>query len=301
MRISKLFRRASIPCAGVALGFAALGNLLQSYAEAFHILCGLISLFFVVLLIGKLLVDGKSLRKAMGNPIQASVAGTLSMAIMLLSTYIAAQAHVVAFVIWVAAVYAHITLIVWFTRQYFLKSFKLERVFASYFIVYVGIVVASVTAPAFGMQSFGNVAFWFGLACFVALLFPVTKRYVQVKETPQAALPIFCIYAAPASLCVAGYVQSGQPEVFAAGICPSCYCKLHLCGRTPQAAKASEASFLSELCLVHLSLCHQRYRDEAGGRGVSEGGHVDCLAGSGGDRRDGACGCTLPLCGAALL
>ncbi len=151
MRISKLFRRASIPCAGVALGFAALGNLLQSYAEAFHILCGLISLFFVVLLIGKLLVDGKSLRKAMGNPIQASVAGTLSMAIMLLSTYIAAQAHVMAFVIWIAAVCAHITLIVWFTRQYFLKSFKLERVFASYFIVYVGIVVASVTAPAFGM------------------------------------------------------------------------------------------------------------------------------------------------------
>jgi exfoliative toxin A/B len=212
MRISKLFRRASIPCAGVALGFAALGNLLQSYAEAFHILCGLISLFFVVLLIGKLLVDSKSLRKAMGNPIQASVAGTLSMAIMLLSTYIAAQAHVMAFVIWIAAICAHITLIVWFTRQYFLKSFKLERVFASYFIVYVGIVVASVTAPAFGMQSFGNVAFWFGLACFAALLFPVTKRYVQVKETPQAALPIFCIYAAPASLCVAGYVQSGQPR-----------------------------------------------------------------------------------------
>ncbi|MCC6099666.1 MAG: hypothetical protein SOI23_03385 [Atopobiaceae bacterium] len=57
-----------------------------------------------------------------------------------------------------------------------------------------------------------RVIFWFGLACFVALLFPVTKRYVQVKETPQAALPIFCIYAAPASLCVAGYVQSGQPR-----------------------------------------------------------------------------------------
>jgi len=38
----------------------------------------------------------------------------------------------------------------------------LKKVFASYFIVYVGIVVASITAPVFGKQSLGEIIFWFG-------------------------------------------------------------------------------------------------------------------------------------------
>ncbi|MFC2704410.1 MAG: TDT family transporter [Olsenella profusa] len=206
-----LLKRVSIPFAGVALGFAALGNLLQSYSEVLRGICGVLSLVFIVLLVGKLVVDAAGVRKALDNPIQASVAGTFPMALMLLSTYIAPLVHGFALALWVCAVALHLVLIVWFSLK-FLRKLELKTVFASYYIVYVGIVVASVTAPAFGMEAFGNIAFWFGLVCLVALLVLVTVRYVRLPEVPEPARPVFCIYAAPTSLCVAGYVQSGQPK-----------------------------------------------------------------------------------------
>ena len=42
----------------------------------------------------------------------------------------------------------------------------------------------------------------------------VTVRYAKYKEIPNPAKPLFCIYAAPASLCVAGYVQSVVPKSY---------------------------------------------------------------------------------------
>ena len=113
------------------------------------------------------------------------------MAFMLLCTYIAAVAYGFALFIWFAAICAHIALIIWFTKRYFLDGFALKKVFASYFIVYVGIVVASVSAPVYGMQTLGNVAFWFGLICFILLFVLVSWRYVKIPEPTQPRVPSF--------------------------------------------------------------------------------------------------------------
>jgi exfoliative toxin A/B len=50
--------------------------------------------------------------------------------------------------------------------------------------------------------------------CLVALLVLVTARYVKVPNVPDPAKPLICIYAAPASLCLAGYVQSVTPKSY---------------------------------------------------------------------------------------
>lgn len=42
----------------------------------------------------------------------------------------------------------------------------------------------------------------------------MTVRYVKYKEVPDPAKPLICIYAAPASLCIAGYVQSVTPKSY---------------------------------------------------------------------------------------
>ena len=85
----------------------------------------------------------------------------------------------------------------------------------SYFIVYVGIVVASVTAPAYEKAaSIGTAAFWFGFVTLILLLLLITYRYVKFKEVPDPAKPLICIYAAPTSLCIAGYVQSVMPKSY---------------------------------------------------------------------------------------
>lgn len=204
-------KKVPIPLCGVMLGLAALGNLLQSFSEGIRYLCGIVAAFLLVLILLKLILFPQMIKEDLKNPIMASVAGTFSMALMLLSTYVKPFIGQAAFIIWIAAIILHIILIVWFTVK-FIAKLQLPKVFASYYIVYVGIAVAAVTAPAYEQLGIGSAAFWFGLITFVLLFILVTIRYTKCKEVPEPAQPLICIYAAPLSLCIAGYVQSVTPK-----------------------------------------------------------------------------------------
>lgn len=208
-----LIKKIPVPICGVALGCAALGNLLQSYSETLRIICGAVSALFLLLFVIKVIAFPKLFAEDMANPIMASVSGTFSMALMLLSTYIKGYlgAADVAFAVWAIAIALHVALIVFFTAK-FAVNLKLKAVFASYYIVYVGIAVAAVTAPVYEATTIGAATFWFGLVSFVALFVLVTMRYVKLPDVPEPAKPLICIYAAPMSLCLAGYVQSVMPK-----------------------------------------------------------------------------------------
>lgn len=202
-----MLKKLPLPVTGVALGAAALGNLLESYSSGVRLFCGGVSLVLLVLVVLKILLYPGQFREDMQNPIMASVFGTFSMHLMLLAGYAKPFLGSAAAVIWYVGIVIHVCLILYFTAK-FIRKLALEKVFASYFIVYVGIVVASVTAPAFNAQAVGQAAFWFGFVLLLGLLVLVTWRYLKRKEVPAPAQPLFCIYTAPASLCLAGYMQS---------------------------------------------------------------------------------------------
>lgn len=202
-----MLKKLPLPVTGVALGVAALGNLLESYSAGVRLFCGGVSLVLLLLVICKILLYPGQFREDMQNPILASVFGTFSMHLMLLAGYAKPFIGTAATAVWYAGIVIHIGLILYFTAS-FMRKMALEKVFASYFIVYVGIVVASVTAPAFHALAVGQAAFWFGFAMLLVLLVLVTWRYLKKKEVPAPARPLFCIYTAPASLCLAGYMQS---------------------------------------------------------------------------------------------
>lgn len=206
-----IIKKVPIPFCGVMLGFAALGNLLQSYSEGIRYACGIVAAFILVLVLLKLIMFPQMMKEDMKNSIMASVSGTFSMALMLLSTYVKPFIGTAAKYIWFFAIALHIVLIVYFTVKFVVKL-DLTKVFASYYIVYVGIAVAAVTAPAYEQLAVGTAAFWFGFVTLIALLILVTIRYVKCPNVPEPAQPLFCIYAAPTSLCIAGYVQSVTPK-----------------------------------------------------------------------------------------
>lgn len=209
--MKKIIQKVPVPLCGVMLGFAALGNLLQSYGEGIRYACGIVAAFLLILVLLKLILFHGMVKEDLQNPIMASVAATFPMALMLLSTYVKPFIGMFAKYIWVFAIILHLVLIIYFTMKFIVKL-QMPKVFASYFIVYVGIVVAAVTAPAYEALSIGTAAFWFGFVTLLVLLLLVTIRYVKFKQIPEPAQPLFCIYAAPTSLCVAGYVQSVTPK-----------------------------------------------------------------------------------------
>lgn len=86
--MKEMIKRVPIPLCGVMLAMAALGNLLQSHSEQLRSVCGVIAGILLFLVILKLVLFPKAIMEDLKDPIMASVSGTFSMALMLLSTYV---------------------------------------------------------------------------------------------------------------------------------------------------------------------------------------------------------------------
>lgn len=209
--MNAILKKYPMPIAGLILGLAASGNLIQSYGEIYRSMFGIISAILYVLMLVKLVKFTAGVKENLQNPVVASVFPTLSMATMLLATYLKPLSQPLSLALWVAGLVLHIVLILWFTKK-FVLSFKIKQVFPSWFIVYVGIAVASVTAPAFKMNNIGQMAFWFGLVTYLVLLPIVAYRVIKIKEMPEPTLPTLVIFAAPASLLLAGYMNSFETK-----------------------------------------------------------------------------------------
>lgn len=208
-------KRVPLPLCGVALGLAALGNLLAAYSPYLKIFCGVLAFVGILFVTCKYLTMPDAFVTDMKNPVTASVSGTYTMTLMLLAGYIKPILPVFAMILWYVAIVLHLVLIVYFTLNFILKikiPDDLMKVVASYFIVYVGIVVASVTAPAFNNIILGKICFLIGFVLYIPLFFYVSFRYIKLGNKKIEAKALACIYAAPASLCVAGYISSFEQK-----------------------------------------------------------------------------------------
>ena len=206
-----MIKKIPIPICGVILGLFGLGNLLQSYSEGVRMVCGIVATLLAVLFVISVCADWGKFKENMKNPIMASVFCTFPMALMLFSTYFKPWLGSGSRIIWYLAIILHVVMIVYFTKEFILK-FDLKTVHASYYIVYVGIAMAAMTAPAYEATGLGMITFWFGFISLIALLIIVTRRYTKLPAPPDPAKPLICIYAAPASLCIAGYIQSASSK-----------------------------------------------------------------------------------------
>ena len=206
-----LLKKTPLPFCGVALGLAALGNLLSTYPNGATIkaVCGTISALILLWLLVKFVTNFSAFTEELKNPIMGSIIGTYCMALMILGGYKWPNAEV-GKVIWFIGLILHVILIIYFTKEFVFK-FGIKKVFTSWYIVYVGIVAMNINCADFGMQELGKIVFWFGFAATIVLLVLVTYRYLIIKDFLPPAIPLFCIYTAPVSLCLAGYMNTFNP------------------------------------------------------------------------------------------
>ncbi|MDR2570959.1 MAG: TDT family transporter [Oscillospiraceae bacterium] len=201
----------SIPMAtcGLSLALAALGNLLLPipYGQTIRYICGFLSFIVLIIFLSKIIFDFPHAKEELKTPIPLSVLPTATMAIMLLCTYIRQYTGYFAISIWYVAVIVHICLILLFIKR-FCFNFKLSTVFPSWFIVGVGLVTISVTAPVMGAVLIGQIAFYIGFAQYFIVLTLVLLRMTKVPIFPEPARKTIAIFTAPMSLLVVGYFNS---------------------------------------------------------------------------------------------
>lgn len=230
-----LIRRIPVPTSALALGLASLGNLLAPYSETVRLVCGGLSALLALLVILRIAIDFKGVFAECENPATLAVLPTLFMALMILSTYLKPYASGVAFAVWAVALGLQLAVTLLFIRRHVL-DFAIGRVLPSWFIVFVGYVVASVTSPAYEMQGLGRVLLYAGLMGYVAVLVTVLRR-LRTTELPAPALPTLAIFAAPVSLCLAGYLavtENRQPAVVYALLAVSVVSLLFVLSRLPR-------------------------------------------------------------------
>lgn len=207
-----IVKKTPVPITGLILALFALGNLLQSIHPILKTIAGIIGGILYVLFLLKVIFDFASVRAEMQKPPVASVVPTITMATMLIATYIKPLSAVLAQAFWWIGVIGHALLIVYFALK-FVRHFDIKSVFPSWYIVFVGISVAGVTAPAVGQLTIGQLSFWFGLAAFVILVPTVLYRIWHIKGMPPPTLPSLVIVAAPGSLLLAAYMNAFPEKI----------------------------------------------------------------------------------------
>lgn len=206
-----IIKKIPIPIAGVALALASLGNIYMKVNPLLRHVFMIPAIITIILLTIKFIILRDAVKENLQNPVVASVLLTYSMAIMIISTYIKTFNPTISLYVWYLAIAIHLALVVWFTYT-FIYNFQLKRFFPSYFIVYAGIVVASVTAPAFNNLRIGQYLFWFGFVTYMIVLPIVIYRLYKHRDIPTPAIPTLVIFTAPSNLCLAGYLTSFQDK-----------------------------------------------------------------------------------------
>lgn len=197
--------------AGLILGIFALGNLLASHGDLYRMICGGIGLILYIIYVAKLFTDREKLSEELQNPIVATVFATFPMATMLLAGYLAPFSQRIAYYLWMFALVFHGLLIIWFVMSVVIKK-DIKTVFPTWFIMFVGIVVASVTGKMFGMEVVAQRCFWFGLICYIILIPIVCYRVFVIKNIPEPALATLVVFTAPGGLLLAGYMNAFETK-----------------------------------------------------------------------------------------
>ena len=203
-----IIKNLPLAITGLILAILSLGRIFADFSNIFFIM-GSILIFLVLL---KLVLHFKTFKNELNNLIALSTFGTFSMALMLLSTYLKPLllplSQIIAFGIWILGIIIHLSILAIFTRRYVIDKFDIENVFATWWIVYIGITMAAITAPAYDLQQYGFIFFGIGFILMIPTLILISYRYLKFTAIDDKNKPFICIYTALFSILIVGYVNA---------------------------------------------------------------------------------------------
>lgn len=203
-------RRQPFAMAGLILALGSLGNLVQSYGAGLHLALGALALLLWLTYTLNLVLNYSAFKEEMTLPLPASVFPSYAMAGMVLSTYLKPLLGLpLAFAegLWYLALTLNLYLLIRYSLRY-LPQFKIETVFPSWGVVFVGFAVGSVTAPVYGNYGLGQSLFYLALIGAFAVMPFMLYRVYALRDLDPSAQQTIAILCAPFSLLLAAYINS---------------------------------------------------------------------------------------------
>ena len=203
-----IIKNLPLAITGLILAILSLGKIFADFSSIFFII-GSILIFLIFL---KLVLHYDIFINELNTLITLSTFGTFSMALMLFSTYLKPLflplSQSIAFGIWILGIIIHLSILIIFTKNYVIKDFDIETVFATWWIVYIGITMTSITAPAHNLQQYGFIFFGVGFILMIPTLILISYRYLMFTAIDDKNKPFICIYTALFSILIVGYVNA---------------------------------------------------------------------------------------------
>ena len=205
-----IIEKLPIPVSGLILALLSLGNLVQDVHPYLRYLFGGIGAIFLVLMILKVFLYPQCIREDFKNPVILSSSGTFSMSLMLISTYLISFSPSISYTLWIIGVVLHILLVIYFTYHFIIRKFDISIVYPSYWIVFVGITMASITGHFHGLHEIDFIFFVMGFIGMLASTPLILYREFIYKKIPDMNKPLSCIFTALFSILIFGYVNSAE-------------------------------------------------------------------------------------------
>lgn len=202
-------KKFPLAMSGLFLASLTLGNLLTVFNFNLRIGIGILVFIFYICYLLKLLIYPDVVNEELNNPLVASSFPTIAMATIVLSSYAKDINNFLAVVMWYGGIIFYFFYIPFFTRK-FVSNFNIKQVFATWYIVYVGVAIAGILTPVSGNYILGYGTFLFGLVMFMLSLPIIGYRTLKYRDLNAIQFPSHVVLAAPASLLFLSYFNSVQ-------------------------------------------------------------------------------------------
>ena len=201
-----IIKKLPTPIAGLALGSAALGNLLQPYSSSLQLLFNLLSLIIIVLLTIKFTLGYDELKKEMENPVIATVLATYPMSIMLLASFSKKYIGLLSMPVWIIGIFLDFCVVCYAIYNFIIKERHISKIYPTWFITFVGPAVVTVTAINYNLEMLGLIYFYFSYINYLLLLPFVLYRVYKYKHYKDGDYPTITVFSAPGGLLLASYM-----------------------------------------------------------------------------------------------
>ena len=141
--------------------------------------------------------------------IPSSLYGTFSMLTMILGSYLFDFNAGLGRGVWLLGIVLHILHILVFTYRFVIKGIDKETFIPSWFVTYVGLLVAAVVGVPMGMPGLLTAIVYYGFAIMFVLL-PLMIYRLRKNPLSTATELTTMILVAPNSLCLIGYLNISQ-------------------------------------------------------------------------------------------
>ncbi|MDO4814171.1 MAG: hypothetical protein Q3988_03660 [Gemella sp.] len=203
--MDKLLKAYPLPISGFALALFTMASLLATYSNIYKFTFIAIGLVVLILFILKLIKMPKGVLEVLEtNPVAASAFPTFFMASVALAGHIYDYNVVVAQFIYVLMLILYFAYTIFFANN-FIRNFSINKVFVTWYIVFVGPAIFLVHSRIIDEASWLNGLMTYTSIAYALLMILILYRVLAVGYKEEMIRATLIVLAAPGSLLFLAY------------------------------------------------------------------------------------------------